>query len=75
MPEKSTLEDARSLVSQKYLGKAGIHGVGMRRSKSAVAVYVDPEDNTDRQEVFSQIEKEIKPFNLLVVEAGRASIT
>lgn len=75
MPENSTLEDVKSLVSRKYLGKAGIHGVGMRRSKSAVAVYVDPEDHTDRQEVLSRIEKEIKPFNLLVVEEGRASIT
>ncbi|HEX8071589.1 MAG TPA: hypothetical protein VF546_16665 [Pyrinomonadaceae bacterium] len=75
MQKNSTLEDVKSLVSQKYLGKAGIHGVGMRRSKSAVAVYVDPEDRLDRQEVLSQIEKEIKPFNLLVVEEGRASIT
>jgi hypothetical protein len=75
MPEKSTLEDARSLVSQKYLGKAGIHGVGVRRSKSAVAVYVDPEDRSDRQEVLSLIEDEIKPFRLLVVEEGRASIS
>lgn len=75
MPEKSTLEDARTLVSQKYLGKAGIHGVGVRRSKSAVAVYVDPEDRSDRQEVLSLIEDEIKPFKLLVVEDGRASIS
>ena len=75
MPEKSTLEDARSLVSQKYLGKAGIHGVGVRRSKSAVAVYVDPEDRSDRQEVLSLIEDEIKPFKLLVVEDEPASIS
>jgi hypothetical protein len=75
MPEKSTLEDVKSLVSEKYLGKAGIHGVGMRRSKAAVTLYVDPEERPDRQEVLGLIEKEIKPFNLLVVEEGQASIT
>lgn len=75
MPEKSTLEDVKSLVSRKYLGKAGIHGVGMRRSKSAVTVFVDLEDRPDRQEVLSLIKDEIKPFKLLVVEEGRASIT
>jgi hypothetical protein len=75
MPLKSTLEDAKSLVSEKYLGKAGIHGVGVRRSKAAVAVYVDPEDRPDRQEVLNLIEDEIKPFKLLVVEEGRASIS
>jgi hypothetical protein len=75
MPEKITLEDVRAVVSEKYLGKAGIHGVGLRRSQSAVAVYVDAEDGPDRQEVLSLIEDEIKPFKLLVVEEGRASIS
>lgn len=75
MPEKYTLEDVKSLVSQKYLGKVGIHGVGIRRSKSAVALYVDPEERPDRQEVLSRIEDEVKPFKLLVFEEGRASIT
>lgn len=75
MPEDSKLEDVKSLISGKYLGKAGIHGVGMRRSKSAVTVYVDPGDRPDRKEVLGLIEKEIKPFNLLVIEEGQASIT
>jgi hypothetical protein len=75
MPEKSTLEDVRSLVSRKYLGKAGIHGVGIRRSKDAVTVYVDPVDRPEQKELLGVIEEEIKPFNLLVVEEGHASIT
>jgi hypothetical protein len=74
MSVNSTLEEVKSLISQRYLGKAGIHGVGMRRSKSAVTLYVDPEDRPDRREVLRLIENEIKPFNLLVVEEGQASI-
>ena len=76
MADKDTLESAKSLVSEKYLGVAGIHGVGLRRSKSAVTLYVDPEDRTEeRQEVLRRIEEEVAPFNLLVVEEGKASIT
>ena len=75
MPKDTTLESVKSLVSSKYLGKAGIHGVGIRRSKSAVAVYVEPGTRPGKQEMLRSIEKEIAPFNLLVVEEGRPSIT
>lgn len=68
------LEAAKSLVSEKYLGRAGIHGVGLRRSKSAVTLYVDPVEQAERQEVLRSIEEEIKPFKLLVVEEERASL-
>lgn len=75
MASNDELEAAKSLVSQKYLGKAGIHGVGLRRSKSAVTLYVNPADQPEQQEVVRLIEEEIKPINLLVVEEGQASIT
>jgi hypothetical protein len=74
MSEKSTLEDVQSLVSQKYLGQGGIHGVGIRRSKSAITVYVDPGTRPSQKELLDLIEEEIKPFHLMVVEEGRASI-
>lgn len=75
MASNDELEAAKSLISQKYLGKVGIHSVGLRRSKSAVTLYVDPADQPERQELVRLIEEEIKPINLLVVEEGRASIT
>jgi hypothetical protein len=75
MSEESTLEDVQSLVSQKYLGKEGIHGVGIRRSKGAVTIYVDSAERPEQKELLDLIEEEIKPFNLLVVEEGRASLT
>jgi hypothetical protein len=74
VPSNDELEAAKSLVREKYLGKAGIHGVGLRRSKEAVTLYVDPTDQPERQELLRSIEKEIEPVKLLVVEEGRASI-
>ena len=75
MAGENTLEELKSLVSEKYLGKAGIHGVGIRRSKEAVTIYVHPEDSLDQKDLLDQIEKEIEPFNLLVVEEEKSKIT
>ena len=75
MSEKSTLEDVQSLVSQKYLGRAGIHGIGLRRSKSAIAVYVEPGSRPEQKELLDLIEREIKPFNLIVVQEESPSIS
>jgi hypothetical protein len=74
MSVNSTLEEVKELISKKYLGKAGIHGVGLRRSKLAVTVYVDPGDRPDLGEALRSIENEIKPFNLLVVQEEQPSI-
>lgn len=72
---KDDIERVKSLVSQKYIGTAGIHSVGMRRAKSAVTLYVTPETRADRQAVIQKIEKEIAPLNLLVIEEERASLS
>ena len=78
MPSAEELEAPKALVSEKYLGKAGIHGVGLRRSKSAVTLYVDPaaqSDQEERQKTLRSIEDDIKPIKVIVVDEGRASIT
>lgn len=75
MPGVDELEAAKSRVSRKYLGKAGIHGVGLRRAQSAIAIYVEPGHGPELRELLPAIEREIEPHGLLVIEEGRASIT
>ena len=36
-----SLNEIKEKISQKYLGKSGIHGVGMRRREDAVYLYAD----------------------------------
>ncbi|GJD52320.1 hypothetical protein OPKNFCMD_5083 [Methylobacterium crusticola] len=38
-----SLEDTKSRLSTKYLGKAGIHGIGLSRARNAVRVHVSAE--------------------------------
>ena len=74
MADKQTLDDAQSLVTEKYLGQAGIHGVGIRRKKSALALYVEPGATQEHKDLLKQIGDEVKPYDLIVVEEERSSI-
>ena len=74
MAEERTLEEVKELISEKYLGQSGIHGVGLRRKNSAITVYVEPGATEEHSELLTQIGEEVKPFKLMVVEEGRSSI-
>ena len=75
MADERTLDEVQALLTEKYLGKAGIHGVGLRRNKSAIAVYVEPGAPAEHEALLAQIKEEVSPFNLLVVEEERSSTT
>lgn len=69
-----SLDEAKERVSRKYLGKAGVHGVGIRRSRNALAVYMKPSSEPDRERILGEIEKEAAPYAVLRIEEERASI-
>lgn len=73
MPTES-LEEAKQRLS-RYLGRAGIHGVGLRRSENAVMVYLDPAGGEDCQALLREMEREVAPFRLMAVYEGRPRIT
>lgn len=62
-----TLDDVKSSVSGKYLGRAGIHGVGVRRAQGALMVYVHSSDPGEQARVIREIEAEAAPFAVVVV--------
>lgn len=71
-----SLEEVKRKLSRKYLGKAGIHGMGVSHSKNAVHVYVEKEDpDGERQKLMEEIEKEAAPYKVLPVESERATAT
>jgi len=74
MADKQTLDDVQALITKKYLGQAGIHGVGVRRKKSAIALYVEPGATEEHKDLLTQITDEVKPFDVMVVEEERPSI-
>lgn len=69
------MDEVQERVTRKYLGKAGIHGVGIRRSRNALSVYVDPSSGPDQEHILEEIEKEAAPYRVLKIEEERATIT
>lgn len=62
------LNEVRRRIASEYLGKAGIHGVGMSRSRNAIRLYLVPQAGTEQEETLAEIEQEAAPFQVLIVE-------
>jgi hypothetical protein len=70
-----SLDEVKKHVSRKYLGRAGIHSVGISRAENALRVYVDAEAEDALKDVLSEIEKEAAPFKIVPIKSDRSSIT
>jgi hypothetical protein len=68
----SDLETAKARIARDFIGRSGIHAVGMSRAKGAVKIYVDGEP-PGLEQVVSSIRAAIAPIPLIVVRSERAS--
>lgn len=72
MPE--TLESVKDRISERYLGKSGIHAVGVRRKQNAITVYVQS-SGTDAQEgLLRELRDEAAPYDVLVRDSPSATL-
>jgi hypothetical protein len=73
MPE--SLEEVKNRLRQSYLGRGGVHAVGVSRAEQAIRVYVSPEAAPEQPEVLAQLRESARPFAVIVVREDRARIT
>ena len=64
---QAPLEAVKERIKARYLGRGGIHAVGMRRGENAICVYVSAPGDSKRQHLLKEIEEAVAPFRLLVV--------
>ena len=62
------LAELKSLLSRKYLGKGGIHGVSVRSSPGTLCVYVSPGSNERHPELLQQLAADAAPFPVEFIE-------
>jgi hypothetical protein len=70
-----TLETAKNKLRRKYLGEAGIHAIGLRRSEQAVCLYVDSKTDPELQPLLESIAKEVSPYHVRTIEESPAFAT
>jgi hypothetical protein len=63
-----SIEELKIRLRQTYLGKAGIHGIGLSRVEQALRVYVGPEAQSGQEEVLAQLRKSAEPFAVQVIQ-------
>jgi hypothetical protein len=62
------LEKVKTLLSSRYIGKAGIHAIGMRASADAISVYMAPGSRERYKQILQDLKKEAEPFEVLFTE-------
>ncbi|MES1241864.1 MAG: hypothetical protein ABUT39_09620 [Acidobacteriota bacterium] len=68
------LEEAKERLGRLYLGRNGIHAVGLRRSENAVTVYLNAGGRPPAGLV-AELEREVAPHRLLLIDEESPSIT
>jgi hypothetical protein len=69
------LEELKTRLSRAYIGKSGIHGVGLRRSQNAVCIYVDKSSAEFQREILAEVERFAAPFRVVIVDEKRPRLT
>lgn len=68
-----SLDEVKQDISEKFLGKCGIHSIGIRRKNNALYVYTEASPN--QEAVLEEIKKEAAPYSVVTVEEERAKIS
>lgn len=68
-----TLEETKNDLRESFLGKGGIHGIGMSRSDRVIRIYTDPHA-TGQTDLLNEVREAAKPYSVIIVTEDRARI-
>ncbi len=68
------IQKYKKKLSHEYLGKAGIHGIGVRPSEKAIYVYVSKPHSSQQKKLIRKIEKQAAPFKVITIREDAPSI-
>jgi hypothetical protein len=72
---EKTLVAIKEQLKAKYLGKEGVHGMGLSEVHQAVRVYVTPKAGPEQKSLLEQLRKEAAPFSVIIVSEEPPHIT
>ena len=65
-----SLETTKQRLSERYLGKGGIHGIGLSRAKNAVRIHMESSvsaaEKAQQSAVLEELKREAAPYEILV---------
>lgn len=63
-----TLDSVKEKLSEAFLGRGGIHAVGIRRSQNAICLYVHSDPGEERDRVIEEARRAAAPFSVVIIE-------
>jgi hypothetical protein len=71
----ATLQTVKAELRRHYLGKHGIHGIGVKELERSICVYVDPDSDLDGSAALETIRQAAAPYSIVLIreEKPRAS--
>jgi hypothetical protein len=70
----TNLEHVRKTIGRKYLGQAGIFGVGAGRKTGEIRLYVEAPLALELLEIMPEIESAATPFKVIMIESPAATM-
>lgn len=67
MKRGDALERAKRRLSERYIGIAGIHGLGLLRADRVLRVYCVPGESAHRQSILEQLKRDAEPLKVEVI--------
>jgi hypothetical protein len=73
-----SLEATKRRLSRKYLGRGGIHGIGLSRARNAVCVHLaagrDAAHAAQQNAILDELKHDASPYEVLVTVEERARL-
>ena len=66
-----TLWEVKEELKQHFLGKHGVHGIGMSHAEGAIRLYVDSDTEIQKISVLNEIKQQASPFPVIVIKEER----
>lgn len=67
MKRGDAFERTKRRLSERYLGIAGIHGIGLLRADRLLRVYCVPGKSAYRQSILEQLKRDAEPLKVEVI--------
>ncbi|WP_254512690.1 hypothetical protein [Anatilimnocola floriformis] len=66
-----SLDDVKGVISDNYLGRGGIHGVGLSRDPAAIKIYLC-RDAEEKSPLLDELRAAAAPFDVIVIRADQS---
>lgn len=65
-----TIDSVKKKLSEAFLGRGGVHAIGIRRPQNAIVLYLHAPASAERDRVIEEARRAAAPFAVVVVEEG-----